>query len=530
MGNLIINNKITMRTFLFIILISGLGLNHLSAQERVRINEVDCYNLGDGRYYCQDKESKKPLEGSTRIIDGYTSEYMEAVFKDGIPNGSWKHYKYNVLVEEYTYKDGILDGDYIEYYADGSKKSVRHFDNGKPEGKFIQYTFDGKIESEINFKNGLQDGPEIRYNSDGSVRSSVTYSGGKESGTKKQLISSNTGDYELTAHYNKDGKLDGDYSEIFTNGNVKVTGHYVNGKKDGTWELGKKDGSKIRTEVYASDDKIKETIYFTDGTVQTVRELKNGKKNGWERTYNFDGGTLKSEIFYRNGEISSNTGSEDGTAAGNKSGLAKQTKQITSNYGIYIQTFYQNNGKYEGEYTEQWAEGDKGMKTKGQYENGKKNGLWVYYDEYGNKEKEENFANDKLDGKQTYYEDGKISKVYTYANDVKNGEYELYYVQGKLREKGTYVNDRIEGLRTTYYASGTIQSEYTLPHNPNGERIEKDYSKSGKIQTERRYERGRQVGEKQYFENGKLERVFQLNEEDRLVIVEEYDESGKRIK
>jgi antitoxin component YwqK of YwqJK toxin-antitoxin module len=511
-----------MRTFLFIILISGFGLNHLPAQKTVKISEVDCYNLGDGRYYCQDEESEKPLQGSMRMINGYTSEYTEAVFKDGIPDGSWKHFKNNALIVECTYREGILDGDYIEYYEGGGKKSVRHFDNGKPEGKFIDYAPDGKIEKEVNFKDGLQDGAEITYDREGNVRSSVNYSDGKETGAKKQSFS----DYELTDHYNSSGQLDGDYSEIYTNGNVKVTGHYTAGKKDGTWELGKKDGNKIRTEVYADDDKIKETIYFTDGTVETVRELKNGKKNGWERTYNFREGTLKNELFYRDGEIAS-TATD---ANGNASGLVKQTKQMTSNYGVWIVTFYENKGKYEGEYTEQWAEGDKAMKTKGQYENGKKTGLWVSFDMYGNKTREENFVNVKLDGRQTFYEGkGIIDKYYTYKNDVRDGEYGLY-TQGKLREKGAYVNGRIEGLSTSYYPDGTVKSEILAPHNPEDERIEKDYYPSGKLKVERQYENRSPVSEKQYFENGKIRWVFQANENGSMVMTEEYDETGKKIK
>ena len=515
-----------MKTLLLTIMVLCINLSLLSAQ--IKINEVNCYNLGDGRYYCQDEKSKEPLEGKVRMIDGYNSQYVEAVFKKGIPNGSWKLFKNNVLVEEYTYKEGILDGDYKEYYMDGSKKSERHFVNGKAEGKFIKYYSGGKIESEVNFKNGEQDGTEIFYDSEGKVRSSATYSTGKETGSKKQLITSNVGDYELSANY-KDGKYDGAYSEIFTNGNIKVKGNYMNGKKDGTWEFGKKDGSKIRTEVYANDDKIKETIYYTDGSVEVIRELKNGKKNGWERTYNFGEGTLKREIYYRDGVVSSNT-TDGGGVSGKNAGLARQTKQITSNYGIYIQSFYQNNGKYEGEYTEQWAEGDKAMKTKGQYENGKKTGLWIYYNQSGQKEKEETFAGDKLEGKQTFYDrSNKVSKYYNYKNDVKDGEYAIYS-NAVLSEKGTYVNDRVEGLRTYYYPNGKPKSETILPHNPNGERVEKEYSEKGILITEFRYESGRQVSEKHYFDNGKLKQVQQLDENGRLRVVEEYDENGKKIK
>jgi len=49
------------------------------------------------------------------------------------------------------------------------------------------------------------------------------------------------------------------------------------------------------------------------------------------------------------------------------------------------------------------------------------------------------------------------------------------------------------------------------------------------LRIKRRYENGRQVSEKQYYDNGKLKRVLQRNAEGRLVATGEYDENGKKI-
>jgi len=428
----------------------------MTAQNEVNLRDIECYNLGDGRYFCRDKETKKPLQGSSRIIDGYTTQYTEAVFKDGISNGSWKTYKYNKLAEESVYDNGVLNGPYKEYYPDGSIKISRNYVQGKPDGKFIQYGSNGKIESEVNYKNGLQDGTEIHYDSEGNIRSQSNYASGKASGKEVKNISSNTGDYVQTASYNKEGKQDGEYSEIFTNGKIKEKGQYVNGKKDGIWEYGKKDGQKIRTDVYANDEKIKETIYYNDNTVEVVRELKNGKKNGWERKYNFGDGNLKSEVFYKDGEVSSETGS---------GGPVKQTKQISSNLGAYVQTFYEINGKYEGEYAEQWQEGAKGMKAKGQYKDGKKTGLWVYENEYGKKVKEENYLNGELDGTSISYscDNGKPSKMYEYSKGELNGPYKEYWCEtGNVMIAGTYVAGRVKGIRKHYDSDGKVTSEENI--------------------------------------------------------------------
>ena len=451
---------------LIVLLIIALtAIQTANSQTEVKLRDIECYNLGDGRYFCQEKETKKPLQGSSRIIDGYTTQYTEAVFKDGIPNGSWKNYKYNKLAEEFTYSDGVLNGAYKEYYSDGTVKASRNYVKGKPEGKFIQYGSNGKIESEVNFKNGVQDGAEIRYDSDGKVRAQSNFSEGKNTGKEVRNISSNAGDYVMTSNYNKDGKYDGEYSEIFTDGKIKVKGLYKNGKKEGTWEYGRKDGKKVRTDVYSNDDKIKETTYYTDNTVEVVRELKNGKKNGWERKYNYGDGALKSEVFYKDGVVSSDTksGAASGSSASptSTSGMVKQTKQISSNTGGYTRTFYEVNGKYEGEYSEQWTEGAKGLKAKGQYKNGKKIGLWVYGHKNGQKDKEENYVDGELEGNRTTYsENGKVYEIYKYTKGEKNGPYKLYsYNTDVLRETGTYVSGRVKGIRKYYDQNGKLSRE-----------------------------------------------------------------------
>ena len=299
-----------------------------TAQNEVKLRDIECYNLGDGRYFCRDKETKKPLQGSSRIIDGYTSQYTEATFKDGIPNGSWKVYKYKKLAEERTYKNGELDGPYKEYYTDG-----------------------------------------------GTVKTSCTY---------------------------------------------------VNGKKDG-----------------------KLLQYYNDGKIEIEAEYKDGKRNGWERKYNYDDGSLKSEVFYKDDEVSSDTGS---------GGPVKQTKQITSNQGNYVQTFYAINGKYEGEYTEQWMEGAKAMKAKGQYKDGKKTGLWVYEDVSGKKESEENYLNGELDGTFILYQciNGNKSQVREYTKGKLNGTSRSYSCKtGNVTSESTYV-DGVQKSIKSYDDNGKL--------------------------------------------------------------------------
>jgi antitoxin component YwqK of YwqJK toxin-antitoxin module len=518
-----------MKTKVFILLFWALspGVVSLFAQSEIQLQDIECYNLGDGRYYCRYKVSDKPVQGTARIIDGYTTQYTDATFDDGIPHGSWKTYRYNKLVDELNYNKGVLEGERKEYYPDGTVKSVRNYVNGKPHGKFIDYGSKGEIERETNYKDGEQNGPEIVYDNDGKVRSLTIYSAGKPTGAQTRTFS----EYTLTANYDDKGNFDGEYAEIFNNGNVKIKGQYVKGKKEGVWETGRKDGQKTATEEYKDGDKVKETAYYTDNTVQVVREMKNGKKNGWERKYKYGDGSLTSELFYKDGEISSSAGT-DGSG---QPGLVKQTKQMSSNLGSFIQTFYQLNGRYEGEYTEQYVEGN-AMKEKGQYANGKKEGTWVYETHQGEKEREENYSAGKLNGLLTKYTDGVIRESTEYRDDTPNGEHKQYNADGKLILKGTYEDGKRHGAVEEYYPSGKIREKNNY-NKGSYDGVRQTFYTNGQMQQEETYVNGRQIGPfKRWAENGQLQKegesarsglVYQKTyESGKLYMHEYYDEDG----
>jgi antitoxin component YwqK of YwqJK toxin-antitoxin module len=524
-----------MKTKVFILLLWALTqeLSPLYAQSEIKLQDIECYNLGDGRYFCRYKESEKPVQGTARIIDGYTTQYIDAVFKDGIPNGSWKTYRDNKLAEEYNYNAGILEGAGKEYYADGSVKALRNYAGGKLHGKCIDYDARGNVTREINFSNGEQHGLEIVYESDGTVRSQTNYSNGKATGGQVR----NFKDYVLTANYDDQGQLDGEYSEIFHNGNVKSKGKYLHGKKEGLWETGRKDGKKMATEEFKAGDKVKETSYYTDNTVEIVRELRNGKKNGWERKYSYGDGKLTSELFYKDGELSSAGEPEAGTTAAGQTGLVRQTKQITSSFGSYTQLFYQSNGKYEGEYIEQYLDGNT-VKTKGQYLNGKKEGLWVYTTPEGEKEREEHYAADILNGPVVKYSDGIIRESVEYRDDAKNGEFKEYDADGKLMRKGTYEDGKLHGMIEEYYPGGQLKSK-TGYNKASWDGLRQKFYPNGRMELEETWVNGRKIGPyKAWTETGQLTEegesartgvVFQKTYQNGKLYRHEYrDEAGVR--
>lgn len=135
-----------MKKQLFILLFFGAMAQILPAQEAVyQVDEITVINYGDGRLlFRKQGESKEPLGGVHRIIDGYHSEYLIAGFKNGMYDGKYQHFKRNNLWEESTYKDGRLHGVWKEYYSDGKVKSVEERSLGGSWEKLESYDREGK--------------------------------------------------------------------------------------------------------------------------------------------------------------------------------------------------------------------------------------------------------------------------------------------------------------------------------------------------------------------------------------------------
>ncbi|GHV56292.1 hypothetical protein FACS1894182_02540 [Bacteroidia bacterium] len=352
----------------------------LQAQE-LKISDIEMINLGDGRLFAREIKNEKPINGRVRIITGYTTEYMNAGFADGYADGKWEYFKYNVLSEVKNYSKGYLNGEVISYYGDGKTvKDKAIVKNGKADGPVYRYSQDGRLEYEKGMKDGIDDGPERRYDESGKVIAETIYKNGKAEGKSFAIYNKGNSDAYMKTEFYKNGVLDGDYSEKYENGTVKTKGKYLNGKKEGVWEINKEDGSKRPTEEYRNGNVIKRITYFTDGKVEMERNFdENGKQHGVEKKYDWETGALKTELNYVHGKQ-----------------VGKQVRYMSSNAGNYIETSYFNEaGQKDGEYSEVFVDKNN-IKAKGQYVKDKKHGKWIYGYENGKKYKEETYENGQL--------------------------------------------------------------------------------------------------------------------------------------
>ena len=66
-------------------------------------------------------------------------------------------------------KDGIPDGESVEYYEEGSIESIVHFRNNIVEGLTITYYENGNIDEEVNYKNNKMNGEAKSYDENGKL-------------------------------------------------------------------------------------------------------------------------------------------------------------------------------------------------------------------------------------------------------------------------------------------------------------------------------------------------------------------------
>ena len=79
------------------------------------------------------------------------------------------------------------------------------------------------------------------------------------------------------------------------------------------------------------------------------------------------------------------------------------------------------------------------IKLKGEYKDGKKNGVWTYY-----------------------YETGVIWSKGEFKNDIRDGIAEVYHENGKPRYKGQYKNGKETGKWFFYDTSGNLIKEHNF--------------------------------------------------------------------
>lgn len=141
---------------------------------------------------------------------------------------------------------------------------------------------------------------------------------------------------------------------------------------------------------------------------------------------------------------------------------------------------------------------------------GKKQGLWIKYDDDKKKIYEGTFVNDVPTGKFTYYYDSGVPwSVTIFSQNGKVARTQMFTAGGKLSGEGKYIEQKKDSLWKFYDDEGKlISDEMYVKGLKNGNC--KVYYKNGKVAEERMWKDGKQNGPcKKYFEGGEIKYIGQ---------------------
>ena len=177
-------------------------------------------------------------------------------------------YENGLLKTYFIYnKDGIPDGESVEYYEEGNIESIVHFKNNIVEGLTTTYYENGNIDEEVNYKNNKMNGEAKSYDENGKLNGRTIFKDNiklEEDVYKENEILKNT--YKngelvkqdictLNGTLKERRILNGDemeYSTFYPNGNIKQ-------------KILAKDKTIIKEQIYARNGNIMSNSFFSDG-------------------------------------------------------------------------------------------------------------------------------------------------------------------------------------------------------------------------------------------------------------------------
>lgn len=358
-------------------------------------------------------------------------------FKEDKADGPYTIFKNGFKSEKGIYKNGMLNGEVIGYFPDGSVSVKYNYLNDKLNGVGLQYYNIGTIKNEYNFVNNDLDGLYKEYYPNKISSIICTYKAGKYIGNFKSFFED--GHVKNDINYNN-GILEGIYLTYYRNGKTESEGKAIKGSVSG--ELNE----------YYSDGKLKNKSVFDE----------NGKINGEEISFDHNGRKFRQSTFQK--------------------GEMKRIQFFDIKGNVISDVKIEKNGTFLSYFNFQRDKISEGKILYGECE-----GEWHYFTTSGQLSSTEMYKNKTLEGQSVdYHKNGKVSAKLNYTNDKIDGLFNRFYPNGTLKTEGNYIEGEKWDLWYEYYINGCLKKEsYYLKNNIIG--FESNYGVSGKLDSKFKY-------------------------------------------
>ena len=234
--------------------------------------------------------------------------------------------------------------------------------------------------------------------------------------------------------FNDDGKFDGKFQSFYEGGELLETYAFADGLKKDVWLSYHIDERRNVYKFYKLDTLITDYTFQYYKNLQ-IKEEPNFNKDGlyndkWEQFF-LNGATSKT-AYYLDGELS---------------GLS--TFIWDSTYNKQLESMYLNDS-LNGTYFEWYVDGK--QKEEGIYKFDKKDLLWTYWNEFGERRFEEWRDGVLFDTfEYEYYPNGQVKEEPSYENGKKHGDWVRYFQNGTVRGTSAYKDGVKDGLWIDYF-------------------------------------------------------------------------------
>jgi uncharacterized protein len=289
-----------------------------------------------------------------------------------------------------TDSQGLKQGEWIDFYPNGAKKSEKTYKDNQLHGYYKEYDQRGMLTLTMLYDNGsivksnVEDQPDIeivnRYDSDnrliysGPFRSNVPVGVHREFGKDGKItnafVYNDNGLLLSEGIVDEAGRYNGRWKDLYPDGKVQAEGTYTDSRRTGLWKF------------YTPTGKTEQTGFYN-----------NGRPDGLWKWYYENGAILREEEYFQ--------------------------------------------GERDGSYTEYSINGD--IIGQGQYSDGERNGDWKF--KSGDNTEEGKYIIGLKDGQwKSYYSDGTLRFKGSYVQGNPDGQHLYYYETGKIKEEQFYRN------------------------------------------------------------------------------------------
>lgn len=314
-----------------------------------------------------------------------------------------------------TDKSGLKQGDWKEFYPNGSVKSEKSYKDDLMHGYYKEYDNRGKLVMTMLYENGavvksrVEDEPDIEVVTRHDANGKVIYSGPYRNKIPVGVHRDFGADGKITNGYiyndnglllsegivDEAGKYNGKWKDLFPNGKVRAEGQYVDSRRTGPWKF-----------------------YNIGGKVEQTGSYNNGRPDGVWNWYYEDGTLLKEEEYFQ--------GQRDGTS---------------TEYSITGDILAQ--GQYsDGEQNGEWKYKVGDLTENGKFITGLKDGIWRTVYSNGKLKFKGNFIQGNPDGQQVfYYENGKMKEEQFYEMGIRQRTWKKFDEEGNPYLMISYKDD-----------------------------------------------------------------------------------------